>query len=212
MLSLIDSCLAKPSVRKSKQFESPICSSIHNTVKILDASCEMSKFVDDGKGVVSEIIRLPKGVNATTLCNKLTSMFDHFEGEVVSVIREEIISKDRSVGSTNYVHDQLKYAATQSIFLPHYTAALISSYVSPQKKRRAAIHRQSLPTRFNKTSTSVSTPPLIEIQFKAPANSYRFTPTEVCDNYSKLTKHKTKHANHWLNNKYVPSRSQFLRC
>ena len=62
MPSLINPCHTKPSVCKSKQFES-LSNPIHNTVKLLDASCEMSKFVDKGKCVVNEISRLPKGVN-----------------------------------------------------------------------------------------------------------------------------------------------------
>ena len=211
MPSIINPCRAKPSARKSSQFERIVSNPIHNTVKLLDASCEMSKFVDKGKCIVNEISRLPKGVNTTKMCNELTSMFDHFDGEVVSVIREEIIPRVRSVGSTNYVHARLKHAATQGSLPPHYTTALISPYVSPQKKRRTAIHHRSLPTRIRNTSTSISTPALIEIQFIKPANEHRFTPTEVCEEYSKLTKDRTKHVNHWLKNKYVPSRSQFFK-
>ena len=93
MPSIINPCRAKPSVRKSTQFEKIFSNPIHNTVKLLDASCEMNKFVDKGKCVVNEISRLPKGVNTTKLCNELTGMFDHFDGEVVSVIREEIIPR-----------------------------------------------------------------------------------------------------------------------
>ena len=131
MPSISNPCRAKPSVRKSKQSKSQISNPIHNTVKLLDASCEMSKFVDKGKCVVNEISRLPKGLNTTKLCNELTCMFDHFDGEVVSVIREEIIPRVRSVGSTNYVHARLKHAATQGPLPSHFTTALISPYVSP---------------------------------------------------------------------------------
>ena len=63
MPSIINPCRAKPSARKSSQFERIVSNPIHNTVKLLDASCEMSKFVDKGKCVVNEISMLPKGVN-----------------------------------------------------------------------------------------------------------------------------------------------------
>ena len=125
------------------------------------------------------------------MCHELTSMFDHFEGEVVSVIRQEIIPKVRSVGSTNYVHARLKHAATQGPLPSHFTTALITPYVSPKKKPRIAIHRRSLPTRLTKTSKLPSTPPPIELEFKAPVNAKRFTPTEVCEEYINLNKNKT---------------------
>ena len=134
MPSFISPCCAKPSKRKVHQSKKslnstvqlPIGNRILNNVKLLDTSCDMSKFVGNCKGVVSEISKLPKGVNTTKMCHELTSMFDHFEGEVVSVIRKEIIPKVRSVGSTNYVHARLKHAATQGPLPLHHANVVVA--------------------------------------------------------------------------------------
>ena len=131
MPTLINPCCATPRVSKtppSKKrkiiplnsskgkydpiIEPPTRNSIQTTVKLLDAANKIDIFVKHCKDVVGEIKKLPRGVNTTKMCNELTSLLDHFEGEVASVLKAEIIPKVRSVGSISYVFRRLKHAAS----------------------------------------------------------------------------------------------------
>ena len=96
-----------PSPRNSCQF----------TVKLLDTSEEIDKFVENCKEVVSEIGDLLKGSNTRGKCNELTHMIDHFDTEIACVIKEELIPKIRSVDSADYVHPHLKNTSNVHLYL-----------------------------------------------------------------------------------------------
>ena len=174
--------------------------SIQVTVKLLDASEEIDKFVGNCKELVSEIGDLPKGSNTRKKCNELTNMLDHFDAEIACVIKE-VIPKVRSVGSTGYVHRRLKNASKHLSLSDDYSTALVfpSPYRPCVKKPRHELPTSRVTTRLNKSLSSIKAPP-------------KYTPKQACEAYLKIQNDKTKQVKHWIANNYVPSRSQFYQA
>jgi len=124
MPTLINPCSATPKVCKTSPskrrkithiapiIEPPNRNPIQTTFKLLDASNEVDVFVESFKDDVDEIKKLPRDVKTTQLCNEINSLLNHFEGEVSSVLKVEIIPKVRSAGSTSYVCCRLKHASS----------------------------------------------------------------------------------------------------
>ena len=174
---------------------------IQVTVKLLDASEEIDKFVGNCKELVTEIGDLPKGSNTRKKCNELTNMIDHFDAEIACVIKEELIPQVRSVGSTGYVHRRLKNAAKRSPLSDHYSTALV--YTSPYrpsiKKPRRELPSSHVTTRLKKSVQSPKPPP-------------KYTPKQACEHYLMIQKDKTKQMEQWLTDNYIPSKSQFYKA